>query len=247
MIKLISNLATIIVVILTSLLFGSCKYDIDFGNESITGSGKVITETRNLKDFDKITVARGLDCEIIQSNKSEVVVEADDNVMKGIKTTVENGTLKITSIYNNYFNVKSKKIIVYVPVIVSLETTSGANLKNRDVIKSNNILIKSSSGSDIEVNIESEKITAESTSGSDMILRGKAITLETSSSSGSLLNAERLLANEIISQSSSGSDTTVNPILKLSAKASSGSSIGYIKKPNQIDIEESSGGSVGKE
>jgi Putative auto-transporter adhesin, head GIN domain len=229
-------------------MFSSCKHDINFDfGKSITGSGKIVTETRNLKDFNRVTVARGLECEIIQSKKSKIVVEADDNLVKSIKTTVENGTLKITSIYNNYHNVSSKKIMVYLPIIVSLETTSGAELKTRDIIKSNYILIKSSSGSVMEVDVESEKITAESTSGSDMILKGKAITLETSSSSGSLLNAEKLLANEIISQSTSGSDTTINPILKLSAKASSGSSIEYIKKPNQIDIEESSGGSVGKE
>jgi Putative auto-transporter adhesin, head GIN domain len=247
MIKLILNLATIIVTIFVSLLFGSCNFNMDLGGKTIKGSGKIVTETRNLKDFDKVTVARGLECEIIQSDKTEVVVVADDNLVKGIKTTVENGTLKITSIYNNYHNVSSKKIMVYLPVIVSLETTSGAELKSRNVIKSNDILIKSSSGSEMEVDVESEKITAESTSGSDLILKGKAIILETSSSSGSLLDAERLLANEIISQSTSGSETTVNPILKLSAKASSGSSIGYVKKPNQIDIEESSGGSVGKE
>ncbi|WP_310554406.1 head GIN domain-containing protein [Flavobacterium sp.] len=249
MIKLLMNLAKIIVATFIALLFNSCKHDIDFdfGQESIKGNGNVITENRNLSGFEKVTVNRALDCEIIQSNTFKVVVEADENLIKGIETYVENGTLKITSKYNNYHNVASKKITVYLPIISGLESSSGSNLTNKGVIKSNNIYLKSSSAADMNVVIESDKITVETTSGSEIKVKGKAIALETASSSGSSIDAEELLVNEVNAQSSSGSETVVNPILKLSAKASSGSSIGYIKKPNQIDIEESSGGSVGKE
>ena len=71
--------------------------------------------------------------------------------------------------------------------------------------------------------------------------------LETKSSSGSEINASNLAANDVYAQSTSGSTTTVKPIVKLSAKASSGSSIDYVQEPKNVSKEETSGGSVSKE
>jgi hypothetical protein len=245
MTKFVIHIAKIIITTFIVLLFSSCKHDINFNFEdSITGSGKVITQTRNVANFDKIEINRGLDCEVTQSDQIEVIVEADTNLQDGITTTVENGTLKISSKYNNYRNVKSKKIKVKLPIVSRLETHSGSYLSTRNIIKSNDIILKSSSGSTLKATVESENVSSESSSGSTQTLAGKAIRLETSSSSGSTIDAERLLSNDIIARSSSGSSISVNPIVLLKAKASSGSNIEYAKTPKTINKEESSGGSV---
>jgi len=241
MIKLIIHITKIVIATVVAFLFGSCNTTI--GRESITGSGNVVSKERKVENFTKIEVSRGIECIVTQGNLFNVVVEADDNVQDGILTTVENGTLKITSQYNNYSNV-TKKVRVQLPIIDILETTSGSDLKTNGVIKSNVILLKSSSGSTLSANIESEKVALESTSGSDLTVIGKAIDVTSASSSGSHIDAQKLLANNIESQSTSGSDTDVNPIVSLKAKASSGSSIDYYSNPKQISKEESSGGSV---
>lgn len=246
MIKLMVHLVRIVIAACIALLFNSCKHDIDFG-EKITGSGHVITQERSLETFTKIEVSKGLDCEVTQGNDQKVIIEADDNLQDGIITTVSNGVLKITSKYNNYNNVKSKKIKVQIPVILGLETTSASSLITKNIIKSNTIYVKSSSASKIMANIEADKIILEATSGSDLNIEGKALEVTTASSSGSSINAENLLANDINSQSSSGSSTIVNPILKLKAHASSASSISYSKTPKSLAVEENSGGSVDKD
>lgn len=238
------HLVKIVVTAIVALLFGSCQYQIDGNGETINGSGNVVTKGRDLKDFTKIEVSRALDCEVYQSDNFKVEVIADDNLVNHIKTEVRNGKLKISSDYGNYRNVKSKLIRVYLPIIDVLEATSAANMSTKTTIKSNEILIKSSSAADINATVESEKIKLESTSGSDITASGKAIDLYTQSSSGSDINAEKLLANNINAQSTSGSDTTINPILNLTAKASSGSSIKYIKTPKSISKQTSSGGSI---
>jgi hypothetical protein len=46
------------------------------------------------------------------------------------------------------------------------------------------------------------------------------------------------LANEVNSQSSSGSSTNVHPITSLNAKASSGSSINYNTNPKNVKVDE---------
>ncbi len=143
---------------LAAVSLTSCNHSIDFG-DSITGSGNVVTENRNVTTFDKVTVSQGLECEVIFSDKLEVTVEADDNLIKGIHTTVQNGTLDISSEYDNYVNVKSKKIIVRMPKIVSLESNSGSTLTSNNVLTSDDITLKSSSGSSLEVEVEADKVT----------------------------------------------------------------------------------------
>ncbi len=224
----------------------SCQHNINFGN-SITGSGKVTTEKRTVANFDKVTVSQGLECEIIFSDKLEVIVEADDNIIHGIHTTVQNGTLDISSEYDNYINVVSKKIIVYMPKIVRLESTSGSTLKSKNILISDNLTIKSSSGSSLEAAVEADKVTLESTSGSKQTVTGKALKVFTASSSGSHIDANKLLANEVFSQSTSGSYTSVHAALLLDGKASSGSAISYTNNPKEVRKEENSGGSVSKD
>ena len=246
MTKIVILFSKIVAATLVALSLTSCNGNFNLGS-SVKGSRNVITEKRNASDFNKITVANGLDCEVVQADNFEVTVEADDNLINGIKTKVENNTLIIYSEYNNYINVTAKKITVRLPKVLSLEITSGASLKSINVLNGEDIKIKSSSGSSIEAEVESDKVTLESTSGSEQQISGKALKLYTASSSGSNIDADELLANEVYAQSSSGSSTSVNAIVLLDGKASSGSSINYSKSPKEIRVEESSGGSVSKD
>lgn len=243
MVKFVMYCVKAISAAIIGLLVASCNGNMNLG-KSINGSGKVITEERNVGSFDKVTVCCGLECEIVQAPDFKVTVEADDNLVKEIKTRVENGTLVISTDYKNYINVSSKKVIVQMPTVKSLETTSGSSLTTPKTINETNLSLKSSSGSGMDVRVESDTIFLESSSGSDQKIRGKALILYTASSSGSHIDAEDLIANDVTSQSSSGSSTEVNPVLNLKAKASSGSSINYKKSPKSVSKEESSGGSV---
>lgn len=212
----------------------------------IEGSGNVVREKRNLEaSFTKIKASTGIQLLLEQNSPSKVEVEVDDNLMKYIITKVENGTL-IVKIDGNINSMKSVIVRVVMPNIESLETSSGSSIKAVEKISGNTMVMKTSSGSSIEGEIEYEKVSCESTSGSKIKVSGKALALDTKSSSGSEIDAKDLAANEITAQSTSGSSTIINPIVLLNAKASSGSSINFVKEPKKVVKEESSGGSISK-
>uniref|UniRef100_UPI0040491080 head GIN domain-containing protein n=1 Tax=Flavobacterium sp. TaxID=239 RepID=UPI0040491080 len=226
--------------------FTSCKHNIIFGNGE-DGSGNVITEKRNITEtFTKISASTGVDVIIEQGAPTEIEVETDDNLMKYIITEVRNGTL-IVKIDGNFDSMSSANVRIKLETITGLETSSGASITSKNILNGTSIAIKSSSGSEIETDLEYENVSCESTSGSDIKVSGKTLQLETKSSSGSEINASNLAANEIYAQSTSGSSTTVKPIVLLDAKASSGSSIDYVQEPKKIKKEETSGGSVDRE
>ena len=244
MIKLISLITKFIVATLIALLFSSCiRSSINLGN-GIKGSGNITTDSRAANhDFKSIEVSRGIKVIVTQSDNKSISVEADDNLQQYISTKIENGVLIIES-DTGYNSTETPVVNVKMPIIIGLSTTSGSEISSVGVLKTENINVKSDSGSEINIEVEADAIKIESESGSSIEASGKALKLETSSSSGSQIDAKNLMTNEVIAQSASGSSTSVYPIVRLDAKASSGSSITYHKTPKTILKVVYFGGSV---
>lgn len=232
-----------LVALLLIITLTSCTGNINLG-DGIDGSGNVVTEKRTIEaSFTKIQASTGVEVILEQGTPTEVEVEVDDNLIQYVVTKVENGTL-IVKIDGNINTMESAIVRVKTNTIDGLESSSGSSIRTINKLRGTTLHLKSSSGSTINVDLEYEKVNCESTSGSEIKVSGKALALETKSSSGSEIEAQDLAANEIFAQSTSGSSTIVNPIVLLDAKASSGSSIDYVKEPKKVVKEETSGGSV---
>lgn len=246
MIKLITLITKFIIATLVALLFASCNFSVN-SNSGIKGNGNITTENRSVpQDFKYIKSKNGIRVIVEQSDIKSISVETDSNIQKNVITKVENGVLIIES--DTSFNTEETPIVrVAMPIINGLSANSASEITSKGTLITDNIEVKSSSGSEINIKVEADAITLDSSSGSTIEVNGKALKLETSSSSGSEINAKNLLTNEVISKTSSGSSTSVYPIVKLEAKASSGSSINYYKTPKTLSKEESSGGSVDQE
>jgi len=61
----------------------------------VVGSGKVASETRQVSGFSSVQLRGSADVSITQGEAESVVVEADDNILPLIETTVQNGQLII--------------------------------------------------------------------------------------------------------------------------------------------------------
>ena len=222
----------------------SCRYSMDFNG--VEGNGNVTTETRTVSEnFEKIHVSTGIEVIVSQNDVASISVETDENIQKLITTKVENGVLVIGS-EDFYSTENGPTVRVSLPVITGLKASSGATIESQSTLKSTSLIVDSSSGSEIALDVETDFISLESSSGSEITASGKALKVETASSSGSDIDAKQLMANDIFSQSSSGATTSVYPILNLKAKASSGGVIKYQNVPKTLEKEESSGGSISK-
>ena len=61
--------------------------------ETIYGSGNVVTEEREIGDFDELKVSSGIDVIIRQGNNISLQLEADDNLHEAILTELVDNTL----------------------------------------------------------------------------------------------------------------------------------------------------------
>ena len=250
MIKTIAFFSKIIVTTIVAILASSCNFSVDldgFG-KTIKGSGNVISEKRGLSaPFKSIEVEKALDVVLEQSPICSIVVEADDNVVKEITTKIESGVLKISCSSGSFINVQTKRILVKMPNIESLSTSSSASIKSTNTLKGTNIILHSSSAGEFNLDLEFDNINTNASSGSKIELKGKSLKADFSVSSGSSVNTKNLFANDILAKATSGAELNVHPILSLNANASSGANISYNNVPKNIQRSESSGGSVSED
>ncbi len=246
MIKIIIIITKFIIAITTALLLNSCNIKTDFGNEE-KGNGNTTTEVRTIdKNFESIDVDSAIEVVLEQSAQQFVSVEADSNLHKLIDTKVYKGILYISP-NSSYSSTKTIKVVVRMPKIEGLDASSSSKIKGIGTFKGENISVDASSSAEIDVNLEFDNISLDSSSASSIKVKGIALKLETSASSGSEIEAVNLLVNQVNADASSGAKMQIHPIVNLVANASSGGSITFAKNPKTISIEESSGGSVGRE
>lgn len=226
-------------ILLIALVLGANIQSFAFSTEK--------TETRNLKDFDKIKVSSGIDLFVRMGETEEVKVVADGDIIDQVITEVKDGTLKIYMKQNNNWNwgiTKSRKVYVSVKELERLEASSGSDVNSENTLTGENLKVSASSGSDITLEIHYKNFTLDTSSGSDARISGKTKNFDAESSSGSDIKAQDLESVICKVSVSSGSDATVNVSDELYANASSGADVRYYGNPQVKDINESSGGDV---
>lgn len=224
----------------------SCNFDGNFGI-GVNGNGNVITKERPLNDsFNSVKISRGLDLYLTQSDQESLTVEADENLHEIITTTIENNVLLISTT-QNIGNSSSKKIMLNFNNISAIKATSGSDVISTNTIHATHLDLDISSGSDMELHIESESISCHSTSGSDLELSGKTNQFIAEASSGSSIDADNLESLNAQVKASSGAEISVNTLKKLTAKASSGGDVRYLGTPEIIKKNDGVSGSIKRE
>jgi putative autotransporter adhesin-like protein len=113
------------------------------GMNQVTGSGNLITETRTVGLFTSIELDGSADVKVTLGTTQSVTVEADDNIVSLIETTVTNGKLIIGT--KSLTNITSKDG-VHVTVVT-------ASLKGVKLSGSGNIDVTGMTGPDLSVEL----------------------------------------------------------------------------------------------
>lgn len=208
------------------------------------------TEFRKVKGFDGIKVSSGINLFLSMGDDEEVKIVADDSLMDKILTEVRGSTLHIyqkSSGWTGLFNWRrSQQIKVYVsaPNFKSIEASAGSDVKSMGTLRGDRLEVKSSSGSDVALDVVYKDVFLNSSSGSDIKMSGRAKTVKADASSGADIIARELEATVCHASASSGADIVVYASGEIYAKASSGADIRYYGNPEIKNIKKSSGGDV---
>lgn len=238
-----TTLIKFIIATVISLTLFSCNFDMNF-NSGVRGNGDVITEDRNVnQSFSSIKATEGLDVYLTQSDSESITVKADSNLHELILTEVEDGVLKIHT-KENIGRASSKRVNVSFKDISSITSTSGSDVYSTNTIHTERLDLKSTSGSDMKLDVNTSVLHCKSTSGSDLKVSGKTTKLVAEATSGSDIKAADLKAESSEVKATSGADITVNTSKELTARATSGGDVKYYGNPEKVDKSDSSSGSI---
>ena len=138
------------------------------------------------------------------------------------------------------------KILITTPIISSLATSSSAKIIGMNIIKGKDLVLKSSSGSEIEISVDVDQLSTTASSGSSIEVKGMSNLMTATSSSGSSIEAGDLTIGDAVVKSSSGSSIELGNTKSLDANSSSGSSIEYKGNPQIVQQKATSGSSISK-
>jgi hypothetical protein len=83
-------------ILIFSLVSLACSFSIG-SPQAVRGSGSVVSETRSVSEFTEIEIAGSADVNVSFGETQSVVVEAEDNILPLIETTVRGGRLVINT------------------------------------------------------------------------------------------------------------------------------------------------------
>ncbi len=99
--------------------------------ERITGSGTIITETRAVSDFSEVEADDALDLVITEGTEHSLIIEADDNVVDRVQTSISGKRVKIEMEgINVSYNNTSIRVFIEMPAlnVIKLNDASEANV-----------------------------------------------------------------------------------------------------------------------
>jgi hypothetical protein len=190
------------------LVSAACGITPNFGFKTIVGSGKIVTESREVSDFTRVEVCCGMELYLTQGETESLEIEADDNFMEEITTQVINGSLVVK--YRQQTNVSyqpSQSVILTLTMPeVRGVSLSGGGYFETEAIDSEGFDLGLSGGSDAQIG---ELVTGDITvdiSGGGRLRAGsiKGAQVDMGFSGGSDAQIESLVAVRVDVDNSGG-------------------------------------------
>jgi hypothetical protein len=186
---------------------------------------------RNVTSFHAIEIGSGIDLYLNQGSDEAVAVSASKPEYRDkIITEVKNGVLKIYYDHDYlHWGGGDRKMKAYVSftTLDDLHAGGGSDVYTDGSIKSNNLSVGLSGGSDFHGSINATDLTMSASGGSDIYVTGTTKSLNVDASGGSDFHGYDLVADNCDVDASGGSDIEITANKEMNIGASGGSDVHY--------------------
>ncbi len=125
-----------------AVLFASCsKNETITGSNQITGSGRLVSVPRAVGTFSGIRVTSFAKVFIEQDSADALVIEADDNIIDRVLTSVDNGVL-VVGLQNGSYNNITLNVHASMRSIRLLESVGSADFQTTSAIQTDTIVCR---------------------------------------------------------------------------------------------------------
>ncbi len=198
------------------------------------GSGTLTTETRDVTNFSRVELSGTGNLVITQGETESLKIEAEDNLIGKIKSTVSGGTLKIGP--RNEFlvwNFWPTEDITYTLSVKDLSrvSVSGSASVTSTKLSGDALEIRISGSGEVTLGVEVKTFTASISGSGSFALSGIADTLDVDISGSGKIQAENLVTNDTKVKISGSGKAVVNAAKTLGVTISGSGNVEYVGTP----------------
>lgn len=213
--------------------------------DTVTGNGQVKKETRQVNAFTSLSSGGPMNVEIAYGNSNSISVEADENLLPYIETTVDNGKLTIKSSKNKNLKYRSNITVrVSMTKITGLQQSGSGSITGDGKFTNDGETEISLSGSgNLNLGFDSFGDLELSISGSgNMNLKGNSTNkLEAKISGSGNIDCLKVPVNNVDAKINGSGNVKVNAKNSIDAKIAGSGSVFY--KGEATDIKSKVAGS----
>ncbi|MBL7701331.1 MAG: DUF2807 domain-containing protein [Ferruginibacter sp.] len=214
-----------IIVFITASFFAA---NINAQNEIVVDPNASVRNATG--QFDAIKISGGIDLFLSQSDNVAIAVSAgSEDFKEGIKTVIEDGTLKIFYKGEVSWSKKNRKLRAYVSFkdLKKLEASGACDVIVSGTLNVSTLAIHMSGASDFTGKIKADVLKLNLSGASDAKISGTAGTAVIESSGASDVKGYDLVTDICKADVSGASDVYITVNAELSAKATGASDISY--------------------
>jgi hypothetical protein len=215
-----------------------------FFTSGVSGNGKVVKENREVKSFDAIKTGGAFDVYLKQGDKEELTIEADENLMELITTTVHGNTL-IIGTKKNIVDADELKLYITFKELTKMDFSGAVEVESEGELSFDELLIKGSGVSEIDLDLTANDLECYFSGASEIGLSGHADHCSMKCSGAAELDAEDFVVREYDIDISGAGEGDIRCTEILKASVSGAASVKYHGDP-KVDANVSGAGSISK-
>jgi hypothetical protein len=208
----------------------------------IKGSGKKVTNSRNINDFSKIDISGDFKINLKQDSTNSLTLMADENLIKYIRTEVSGNKLRIYT-RKNLCNEAPIIVNLGIKQIEEIEASGAVELTSEGRINANNLKLNFSGASRVDLDLSAAEVKTEASGATEINLKGQAAAHIVNLSGVGKLHALDFVVGIYKIETSGSANCEINVLKSLATNTSGISNIEYRGNPSQIK-ENKSGAST---
>jgi hypothetical protein len=229
---------------LVALVLMACRFgDINLNRTVVQSSGVLKTETRPVKDIERVSLRGTGDLTIIQGNEEGLTIEADENLLPYIETTMQGRELVISLKNNISLNITNK--IHYTLKVKNLNRVSVSGSGNVDADKLNvgDLALEVTGSGDMKIaDLQAKNLTTRISGAGNFELKGKVQSQDATITGSGNYNAGDLQSSEAKLTISGAGNMTTWATDKMDVHITGFGNINYYGKPSLTQSISGGGG-----
>jgi hypothetical protein len=231
-----------LLLIIAGISFGvlsSCRFN------CVKGSGKQISETRKTEEFRRIDVSGGFKVNLKQDSSNSLTINADDNLLKYIKTSVEGGRLRIYT-KRNLCNSGQITVNVGFRTLDELKGSGAIEFVSDGKVNTQDLHIELSGACKVNMELNADNVRTEGSGATEIMLKGQASSHNIELSGTGKVNALDFVVGSYNIHTSGASHCQINVLKELNVHTSGASEIQYRGNPSSVNNDKSGASSITK-